>query len=95
MSDYNIREDSFDVILNFYYLERGLVPAIKNGLKKGGLLFFETYTKDQTQFGRPLNSEFLLDRNELIMDFLDLFIVFYHERTEKRKAVASLIAKKL
>ncbi len=95
ISDFDIKENYFDVIINFNFLDRDLMTIIKKGLKQGGLLFFETYTKDQAQFGRPSNPDFLLDRNELIMNFLDFFIIFYHERTDKEKAVASLIAKKM
>src|SRR5947209_4781170 len=35
--------DSFDVILNFYYLDRALWPVYTRALRPGGLLFFETF----------------------------------------------------
>lgn len=100
MLDWPFPENHFDVILNFYFLERPLVPRIKAGLKKGGLLFFETYTLDQQHFDGPHNPDFLLKPNELLESFLDLFILFYHERVEPNaagscRAVASMIAKKV
>jgi tellurite methyltransferase len=93
-------ENYFDVILNFYFLERDLAPRIKAGLKKGGLLFFETYTLDQQRFDGPHNTDFLLKPNELLESFLDLFVLFYHERIEPDgkggyNAFASMIAKKV
>jgi tellurite methyltransferase len=93
-------ENYFDVILNFYFLERDLAPRIIAGLKKGGLLFFETYTIDQDRFDGPHNTDFLLKPNELLESFLDLFVWFYHERIEPdgkggNRAVASMIAKKV
>jgi hypothetical protein len=91
-------EKHYDVILNFYYLERELAPRIKAGLKKGGLLFFETYTLDQQQFDGPHNPDYLLKPNELLESFLDLFVLFYHERIEPNgscRAVASMIARKV
>ena len=99
MLDWPFPENHFDVILNFYFLEPALAPRIKAGLKKGGLLFFETYTLDQQRFDGPHNPDFLLKPNELLKSFLDLFIVFYHERIEPNgkgsyRAVASMIAKK-
>ena len=92
---YDIRENYFDVILNFYFLERSLIPKIKKGLKKNGLVFFETYTTYQSRFGRPRNPAHLLKTNELLAFFLDFFIIFYHERIEEQKAIASLIAQKV
>jgi len=100
MLDWPFPENHFDVILNFYYLERGLVPRIKAGLKKNGLLFFDTYTLDQQRFDGPHNPDFLLKPNELLESFLDMFVLFYHERIEPDgkggyNALASMIAKKV
>ncbi len=100
MLEWPFPENHFDVILNFYFLERDLVPRIKAGLKKGGLLFFETYTLDQQRFDGPHNPDFLLKPNELLESFLDLFVLFYHERIEPDgkggyNALASMIAKKV
>ena len=100
MLDWPFPENHFDVILNFYFLERALAPRIKAGLKKGGLLFFETYTLDQQRFDGPHNPDFLLKPNELLESFLDMFVLFYHERIEPNgkggyRAVASMIAKKV
>jgi len=96
---YPIKENSYDAILNFYFLERELFPVIKAGLKKNGLLFFETYTVHQQQFDGPHHPEFLLKPNELLTAFLDLFIIFYHERIDasglRPRAVASLVAQKV
>jgi tellurite methyltransferase len=96
--DYPIAENSFDVMLNFYFLERALVPKIKAGLRKDGLLIFETYTLEQQRFDGPHNPDYLLKPNELLLAFLDLFIIFYHERIDTRgpkpRAIASLVARK-
>ncbi len=61
MLDWPFPENHFDVILDFYFLERGSCAAHKAGLKKGGLLFFETYTLDQQRFDGPHNPDFLLN----------------------------------
>ena len=100
MLDWPFPENNFDVILNFYFFEPALAPRIKAGLKKGGLLFFETYTLDQQRFDGPHNPDFLLKPNELLESFLDMFVMFYHERVEPNaaggyRAVASMIAKKV
>jgi len=88
-------EDCFDLIVNFNFLERSLIPLIRSSLKAGGLLFFETYTVEQARFGRPCNPAHLLEPNELLSWFLDCFIIFYHERIDNGRAIASLIARKV
>jgi len=92
---YPVEADSFDLIADFYFLERSLIPSLKQGLKKKGLIFFETYTTGQARFGRPRNPDYLLKPNELLELFLDFFILFYHERVETDRAVAGLIAQKV
>ena len=100
MLDWQFPENQFDLIIDFYFLERALAPRIMAGLKKGGLLVFETYTLDQQRFDGPHNFDFLLKPNELLVSFLDLFVLYYHERTEPDgaggyAALASMIAKKV
>lgn len=99
LSNYSVPEQSFDLIINFYYLDRELIPQLKKGLIKNGLIFFETYTIGQRQFGKPSNPDYLLRPNELLLAFLDFFIIFYHERiiveSTAPKAIASLIAQKV
>jgi 2-polyprenyl-3-methyl-5-hydroxy-6-metoxy-1,4-benzoquinol methylase len=98
LTHYLIDEQSYDVIVNFYFLERSLFPQIKKALKPSGMLLFETYTVEQPQYGRPHNPTYLLNPNELLNSFIDLHIIYYHERVDKQekeiKAIASLLAQK-
>ena len=98
LTHYQIPENTYDVIINFYFLERTLAPRITKGLKKGGMLLFETYTTEQSLYGRPHNPDYLLKPNELLHSFIDLTIIYYHERVvkspEETKAIASLLAQK-
>jgi 2-polyprenyl-3-methyl-5-hydroxy-6-metoxy-1,4-benzoquinol methylase len=99
LTNYKIQEQAFDLIADFYYLDRNIIPHIKKGLKCGGIIFFETYTEQQLNFGGISNPDYLLKSNELLFLFLDFFILFYHERivttAHHSKAIASLIAQKL
>lgn len=95
---FQISESSYDLIINFNYLQRSIVPDIKKGLKVGGYVVFETYTLEQQQFGRPYNPEFLLKPNELLTMFKDLHIIYFREGVVeeggRRKGVASLVGRK-
>lgn len=93
--DYDFGTERFDLIANFYFLERDLTPRIKQALKPGGLLFFETFTSYGISRDDPRYRKFLIDPNELLTMFDDFFIMFYFERVKIEKAVASMIAKKV
>jgi tellurite methyltransferase len=95
-----IAEGKYEVILNFYFLDRRLIPRIKRGLKKGGMVVFETYTAEQKKLGTggPGQTQYLLKPNELLRLFREFHVLFYREgifrEGGKRRAIASLIARK-
>jgi tellurite methyltransferase len=45
----------YDLVLNFNYLQRSLVPQIKKTLRPDGWVIFETYLIDQRPIGHPKN----------------------------------------
>ena len=94
--DYVIRKGAYDVIICFRYLQRSLIPQIKDGLRKGGMVVYETFTIEQARFGRPRNPDYLLKHNELLDMFRDFRCLFYQEGILKnRRAVARIIAEKI
>jgi len=99
LEGYRISPESYDVIIDFYYLQRSLIPAIKKGLKIGGTVLFETYTIQQRDIGHPKNPEYLLGPNELLRLFEDFHVTFYREgiylEDGMSRAICSLAGKKL
>lgn len=95
MLDVDLGIERFDLVANFYFLERDLIPRIKQALKPGGLVFFETFTSWGISRDDPRYRKFLIDPNELLTLFDDYFIMYYFERVRIEKAVASMIAKKV
>jgi 2-polyprenyl-3-methyl-5-hydroxy-6-metoxy-1,4-benzoquinol methylase len=98
LDNYSIPSGHYDLIIDFYFLDRRLIPKIKKGLKKGGMVVFETYTSEQKDLGTggPKGLKYLLRPNELLRLFQDFRILFYREGVfregGKRRAIASLIA---
>ena len=96
----DLDENKYDVIINFNYLQRSLFSSIKNALKPGGLLFFETMNMDHIDIlGHEFNREFTLQKNELQAAFPALEILDYKEGIviesgEKERYLSSLVGRK-
>ena len=98
LEHFSIPDGSFDVILNFYFLQRDLWPIFCRALRPGGLLFLETLTQDMRLHRPDLQDCNLLTAGELKHAFQNLEKLYHFEGwTEsdhgKQKAVASLIAR--
>ena len=96
LDHYVITPNHYDVILNIEYLQRSLIPQIKKGLKKGGIVVYENETVDQLNNpgGQGTRRDYLLAKGELKELFKDMQIIVYKETNDGKEAVASLIAKK-
>lgn len=70
---------SFDLVINFNYLERSMMESIRNAVKPGGFVIFETYLVDQATVGHPKNPKYLLKHNELLDYFRVFRVLHYHE----------------
>ena len=93
--DYMIEKGDYRVILCFNYLQRSLIPQIKEGLRVGGMVVYETFIVDQARFGKPKNPDYLLKHNELLEIFRDFRCLRYREGLiAEERAVASIIAEK-
>ena len=100
LEDYTLARERYDLITNFYYLQRDLIPQIKGALKPGGIAIMETYTVANLELGLhgPKKREYLLKENELLRLFMDagMKIIFYREMIiNDERAIASIIAQKV
>ena len=91
--------NEYDLIVNFYYLQRSLTAQIVAALRTGGVLVFESFTIDQLQFDwGPKSSDHLLRPGELREMFAEMEPLLYHEGVVQGdrgpKAVASLMGRK-
>jgi tellurite methyltransferase len=101
LDTYPFEKEQYDLITNFYFLNRNLLQKMKRGLKKGGMVIFETYTVEHRSLGTggPKDPRYFLKPNELLELFKEFRILFYREgifkEGGKKKAIASLIAQKI
>ena len=100
LDKYNIAPNKYDLIVNMNYLNRRLVSQMKDGLKSGGVIMFETFLLAHGDFKIPtMNLDYLLRKNELLHSFIGLDVIYYEERIDTnaqgdRVKVASIVAKK-
>lgn len=89
---------AFDVILNFYYCQRDLWPQFRSMLKPGGVLIFETLTRENLPTRPDYNPAYLLAPDELHHAFNAWDVLVYREGWVDvgghwPRAVASLVAR--
>lgn len=92
---YPFEKDAYDLIVCFNYLHRPLFQTMKDALKVGGMVVYETFIVDQARFGRPRNPDHLLNHNELLSLFREFRCLRYREGViGKENAIAGIIAEK-
>jgi SAM-dependent methyltransferase len=85
---------AFDLVVVVHYLHRPLMPVLRQALRPGGVLVYETFTRDQARRGRPTNPAFLLEPGELRDLVQPLEIVVEREGDFEGKMLASVIARR-
>lgn len=99
LTQFYLPDEIFDVILNFYYLQRDLWPQYIRALHPGGLLVFETLTQEMHARLPDTDPRYLLAAGELRKAFESLEILVYREGWSEGdsghvRATASLLARK-
>jgi tellurite methyltransferase len=82
-----------------HFLQRDVFGSLQAALSPGGVLLYETFTRDHVDvLGSSFNPAYLLDPNELLHAFAGLHVRHYREgiveRGDHRSAVASLVAQR-
>jgi tellurite methyltransferase len=99
LTNFHLPENEFDIILNFYYLQRDLWPRFAQILKPGGILVLETMTEKMHAIHPEISAAHLLKNGELLKAFSDWEVLVYRDgwfMSDRggQKAVASMVARK-
>jgi SAM-dependent methyltransferase len=91
-----LSREAYGAVLVFRYLHRPLMPSIRDALRPGGILMYETFTVDQRRFGKPRSPDHLLQPGELGKWFGDWERIHQFEGTlaDPERAVAQLVCRK-
>ncbi len=97
--EFEIKPERFDLICDFYYLQRDLFPQIRAGVKTGGTIVAAIHIIDEDPASRLANPAFSLEPGELRAEFHDWEIEYYHEGQphdrDHHRRTAEIIARKL
>jgi len=100
--DFVIEPAAFDLICDFYYLQRDLFPQVRAGLKPGAAFVASIHmiSEDPSE-DEGHNPAFLLKPGELRAEFQNWRIIHYHETSphdtdagEHHRRSAEIVAKK-
>lgn len=89
----HLPDEYFDVIVNFFFLERVNLEIYRRALHPGGVLFFETLFRNDPMSVVP---EHYLERGELLHNFAGFDILHWAEAVEcgENKFSEQLVARK-
>lgn len=95
--EFEIEPGAYDLICDFYYLQRDLFPAMKAGVRPGGIVVSTVHIYGEGEE----NEGFLLKEGELREFFADFEILHYHETSstdtdagDHHRRTAEIVAKR-
>lgn len=71
----SLPDSTFDAVLVFHYLNRGLIEPIRRSLKPGGVLFFKTFNIRKSLERPGFPAKYMLEKGELSQWFAALHCV--------------------
>jgi len=91
---YPLPVSAFDLVVVSRYLQRDLFPSLRDAVKPGGCIVYETFTVRQRALGSgPTSPDHLLEPGELVSKF-DGWKVLFSEEVEAPEAVARVAARR-
>lgn len=96
LDQFDIHADHYDLIVNIKFLNRRLFACIREGLKPGGVVIFETLLDPGNMKNPPKHHrDYLLKPNELLHAFQSMRIIHYCEtddaESDESHPLASLV----
>lgn len=98
LDSYHIEPKSYDVICNFYFLNRDILYQIPSALKPNGLVFLETFEENK-DYPTNIDSAKTLYQDELLEVFKDCQIILNQtkiitrDRIDQQACVRQFIAR--
>lgn len=93
--EFSIAPEGYDLICDFFYLQRSLFPQIRAGVRLGGVFAGAIHLFDSAPTTRPRNPDFLMQPGELRAEFDGWKVIYYSEGCEpgRSRHTARIIAR--
>lgn len=88
---------AFDVVLQFFYLQRSLLEAVRAAVRPGGVVVVRTFSRAGDFAGGPGNPDYVLEVGELLTVFDGWEILLYEEgldEADRGGGLAGIVARK-
>ncbi len=88
---------AFDVVLQFFYLQRSLFNALRDAVRPGGVVVARTFSRAGNFSGGPGNPDYVLEVGELLTLFKGWEILLHEEgidEAERGGGLAGIVARK-
>jgi len=90
-------QSAFDVVLQFFYLQRSLFNALREAVRPGGVVVVRTFSRAGNFSGGPGNPDYVLEVGELVTLFKGWEILLHEEgidEAERGGGLAGIVARK-
>ena len=82
------RNQSFDLVIITYFLDRSLFPLVKTLVKQDGYFFMETFYQSPLDENQGVSNQYKLQPKELLTEFGDWKVHFFEEvENESRQTI--------
>lgn len=89
-----LKPDYYDLICVFRYLKRDIFPIIRQAIKPGGRIIYETFNQRYLEIVPQFNRDFLLDDGEL-EDYFETWQTVYLEEEDQHNSQFVAVKPKL
>lgn len=83
LKNLNWTNDSFNIVVISYYLDRSLFSFVKSIIKEGGFLFMETFYQLPQTENQGVSAQYKLEPKELLAEFGDWNVLFFEENKQE------------
>jgi tellurite methyltransferase len=83
LDNLHLPEQSFNVVVISYYLDRSLFPMVKRTIKEKGYFFMETFYQSPQSHNQGVSNQYKLQPKELLAEFGDWNVLFFEENEQE------------
>jgi tellurite methyltransferase len=93
----DLGRENYEVVIDFFYLQRALMPAVRAAVAPGGVAVVRTFSRAGNFPGEGPHPDFVLDPGELLEIFSGWAVLLHEEGLEpssKGGGLAGIVARK-